>query len=103
MACKLDAEDLHAKAQTQVWDLVLASELGCADLAFNPAVAEAFDDEVPEACLLEDQRHAVDRVGCFQRHDRAALHIAEQGNFVAHVIRYGIVRTGTDDVWLNAN
>src|SRR5579864_449223 len=65
--------------------------------------SEALDNEVAKSRLFEDQRDAVDRVRGLQWHDRATLDVAEQRDFVPHIVGDWIVRPGADHVRLNAN
>ena len=64
---------------------------------------EAFDDVVAQTGLLERQRHAVDRVRGLERHHRATIDVAEQGDLVARVLGHRVVGARADDVGLNTD
>ena len=64
---------------------------------------QALDDEIAQAGFFQNQWNAIDRVSGLEGHNSASIHVAEQGNLVAHVVRHGKIRARANDIGLNTN
>ena len=76
MSCKFDDRNLHTKAESKVWDIVLSCVAGCKDLALNAADTESTRNKdtiyiVKNAVYIIGSQflgiHPLDIDGCMER------------------------------------